>query len=63
MQSAKLNTLSLKVDQHKAQRMDFHNNRQLQSPCGLPALPYLTNLLGLAIADPKNVLEKGGEMC
>lgn len=63
MQCAKLNTLSLKVDPHKAQRMVSHNNRQLQSPDGLPALPYLTNLLGLTIADQKNDLEKGGEMC
>ena len=63
MESGKLNTHSLKVDQHKAQLMALHQVGQLQSPYGLPALPHLTNLLGLAIADPKIDLKKGGEMC
>ena len=63
MESAKLKIFRLKVDEHRPQPPAFHEVGQLQSPYGLPPLPHLSNLLGLAIADPKIDLEKGGEMC
>ena len=63
MESAKLKTFRLKIDDPRPQPPVFDEVGQLQSPYGLPALPHLSNLLGLTIADPKIDLEKGGELC